>query len=167
MENKIDTLIVYFSWGGANREIAQEIQKLTGYETLEFVPVNSYDDDFDATIKRSEVEIGQGVELELEEFPQLSKQVCCFDRYFIGSPNWLGTLAPPVSSFLKAYDFSGKELIPFCSHGTGGIQNVAADIAKLAPEAEVKPYFETEGVRDKAPDWKARLNAWLESVGVL
>jgi flavodoxin len=164
MENKIDTLIVYYSWGGANREIAQEIHKLTGFETLELIPVKAYSDDFDATVKRSEVEIGNGVELELEEFPPLAHPVCCYQRYFIGTPNWLGTLAPPVYSFIKSYDFSGKELLPFCSHGTGGIANVASDLAKLVPDAKIGEYFETEGVAGKAPDWQAKLSAWLDRV---
>jgi flavodoxin len=73
-------------------------------------------------------------------------------------------LAPPVFSFLKSYDFSGKELFPFCSHGTGGIANVATDLAKLAPNAKISEYFETEGVAEKAPDWQAKLKAWLDRV---
>jgi len=29
---------------------------------------------------------------------------------FIGTPNWFKTLAPPVMSFMKQYDFEGETL---------------------------------------------------------
>ncbi len=41
----------------------------------------------------------------------------------------------PVASFLEEYDFSGKTIIPFCSHGGGRFGQSLTAIAKLVPDA--------------------------------
>ena len=40
-----------------------------------------------------------------------------YDVIFVGSPNWWGTIAPPVMTFLTSADFSGKTIAPFVTHG--------------------------------------------------
>jgi flavodoxin len=47
-----------------------------------------------------------------------------YNTIFIGSPNWFRTLAPPVMSFLRKHDFSGKTVMPFCTHGGGGFVSI-------------------------------------------
>ena len=41
----------------------------------------------------------------------------------------------PIASFLEEYDFSGKTILPFCSHGGGRFGQSLTAIAKLAPNA--------------------------------
>ncbi len=43
----------------------------------------------------------------------------------------------PIASFLEEYDFSGKTIIPFCSHGGGRFGQSLTAIAKLAPDSEM------------------------------
>ena len=43
----------------------------------------------------------------------------------------------PIASFLEEYDFSGKRIIPFCSHGGGRFGQSLTAIAKLAPKADM------------------------------
>lgn len=43
----------------------------------------------------------------------------------------------PIASFLEEYDFSGKTILPFCSHGGGRFGQSLTAIAKLAPDAEI------------------------------
>ena len=43
----------------------------------------------------------------------------------------------PIASFLEEYDFSGKQIIPFCSHGGGRFGQSLTAIAKLAPDARI------------------------------
>ena len=40
----------------------------------------------------------------------------------------------PIVSFLEEYDFTGKRIIPFCSHGGGRFGQSLTAIAKLAPD---------------------------------
>ena len=43
----------------------------------------------------------------------------------------------PIASFLEEYDFSGKTILPFCSHGGGRFGQSLTAIAKLAPDADL------------------------------
>ena len=43
----------------------------------------------------------------------------------------------PIASFLEEYDFSGKQILPFCSHGGGRFGQSLTAIAKLAPDADI------------------------------
>ena len=71
--------------------------------------------------------------------PQLKTQVENFDQYdtiFIGTPNWWSTMAPPVHSFIAGHDFSGKTVIPFVTHGGGGMADCEEDMQKAAVNAK-------------------------------
>ena len=58
-----------------------------------------------------------------------------YDTVLLGYPNWWASIPMPVASFLEEYDFSGKTIIPFCSHGGGRFGQSLTAIAKLAPNA--------------------------------
>ena len=51
------------------------------------------------------------------------------------------TIPMPIATLLESYDFSGKIIAPFCSHGGGRLGQSVTDIAKLAPKAKI-----TEGL---------------------
>lgn len=44
-----------------------------------------------------------------------------YEVIFVGFPNWVGTMPMAVFTFLEQYDFSGKTLIPFCTHDGYGV----------------------------------------------
>ena len=58
-----------------------------------------------------------------------------YDTVMIGYPNWWASIPMPIASFLEEYDFSGKTILPFCSHGGGRFGQSLTAIAKLAPNA--------------------------------
>ena len=39
---------------------------------------------------------------------------------------------------IESYDFSGKTIIPFCTHGGSGLGRTVEDIKKICPNAEVE-----------------------------
>ena len=43
----------------------------------------------------------------------------------------------PIATFLESYDFSGKTIIPFCSHGGGRFGQSITAISKLAPKTKI------------------------------
>ena len=61
-----------------------------------------------------------------------------YDVIFVGSPNWCGTIAPPLASWLSRHDLSGKIILPFYSHCGGVAGDLARDIAALCPKADVR-----------------------------
>lgn len=52
-----------------------------------------------------------------------------FDVILLGYPNWWGTMPMAVCSFLEAYDFAGKTIVPFCTHEGSGLGSSERDIA--------------------------------------
>ena len=60
-----------------------------------------------------------------------------YDTILLGYPNWWASIPMPVATFLEEYDFSGKTIIPFCSHGGGRFGQSLTAISKLVPESEM------------------------------
>lgn len=57
-----------------------------------------------------------------------------YDTILLGYPNWWASIPMPVASFLEEYDFFGKTIVPFCSHGGGRFGQSLTAIAKLVPD---------------------------------
>lgn len=127
-------LIVYFSWSGNTREIAREIQSQTGADIFEIVPVHPYSDDYNTVLMEAQEDQHN------QARPELTGHVDNMDEYdtiLLGYPNWWASIPMPIASFLEEYDFSGKQIIPFCSHGGGRFGQSLTAIAKLAPNADI------------------------------
>ena len=125
-------LIAYYSWSGNTRFAAEQIQKLTGGTLFEIKPAKAYPSEYSACVDQAKQECR-------DEFkPELVTKVEDFAKYdviFVGTPNWWSTMAPPVRSFLAGYDFSGKTVIPFVTHGGGGMARCERDMRKVCPKA--------------------------------
>ncbi len=109
-------LIAFFSWGGNTRGIAEEIQSQTGADLFEIEPVNPYSSDYSTVL--DEAQHDQNIQAR----PEIANRVENFEQYgtiLLGYPNWWASIPMPVASFLEEYDFTGKTIIPFCSHGGG------------------------------------------------
>lgn len=73
----------------------------------------------------------------------------------------------PVASFLEEYDFSGKIILPFCSHGGGRFGQSLTAIAKLAPDALIWEglaisYSGGSGMPDDVSAWLEENKAALQ-----
>lgn len=127
-------LIAYFSWGGNTKGIAEEIQRQTGADLFEITLVNPYSTDYNTVL--DEAQRDQNIQAR----PELASHVNNMDDYdivMLGYPNWWASIPMPIASFLEEYDFSGKAIIPFCSHGGGRFGQSLTAISKLAPNAEM------------------------------
>ena len=127
-------LIVYYSWSGNTKAMANEIKSIVGGDIFEIVPVEHYPDDYKMCIEQSKREMDRNF------LPKIVGEVKDFQKYdiiFVGSPNWYGTIAPPVTTFLTDYNFSEKTVVPFCTHGGGGKQKVFTDMKKMLPNSNV------------------------------
>ncbi|MDE7429097.1 MAG: SUMF1/EgtB/PvdO family nonheme iron enzyme [Lachnospiraceae bacterium] len=125
-------LIAYFSWGGNTRGIAEEIQSQTGADLFEIELVNPYSNNYNTVLDEAQRDQNE------QARPELAVHVEDMDEYdvvILGYPNWWASIPMPVASFLEEYDFSGKTIIPFCSHGGGRFGQSLTAIAKLAPDA--------------------------------
>ena len=160
MKGKI--LIGYYSHSGNTEEIAKQIGELVGGDIFRIVPVERYPRNYQEVLKVSKVEIVNGVKPPLEDRVDGMEQ---YDTIFIGSPNWYGTIAPPVATFLSEYNLSGKKVIPFITHAGGGVSNCITDIKKMSPGATFLEGFVISGSRASTADQK--LQDWLREIQIL
>lgn len=127
-------LIAYFSWSGNTEGIAEEIQRQTNGDFFEITMVNPYSSDYNAVLDEAQRDQKAQARPELATHVENMEQ---YDVIMLGYPNWWASIPMPVASFLEEYDFSGKTVIPFCSHGGGRFGQSLTAITKLIPEASM------------------------------
>ena len=129
-----NVLIAYFSWGGNTRGIAEEIAAQTGADLFEITCVEPYSTDYNTVLEEAQRD------QNMQARPELAAQVENMEQYdtiLLGYPNWWASIPMPVASFLEEYNFAGKTIIPFCSHGGGRFGQSLTFVAKLAPESVI------------------------------
>jgi flavodoxin len=91
------------------------------------------------------------------------KKMGDYDVIFLGYPDWWGTLPMPLFTFLTEYDFSGKTIIPFCTHEGSGLGSSERDIARLCPNAKL---LDGLAVRGSSVDGAQKtVQNWLAGLG--
>jgi len=152
-------LIVYYSRSGNTRKIAGLIQQEVGGTLHEIQPEAPYPRSYDATVDQAKREIQAGYKPALKSDLD---SVEAYDTVFVGSPNWWNTIAPPVATFLSEHDLSGKTVVPFCTHGGGGLGRIGQDIARLCPQSTILSSFEIYG--GGTGNVQAKVSAWLRGI---
>ena len=152
-------LVAYFSHSGNTREIAKQIQGITGGDLFEIVSTEPYPKDYNATVERARKE------LEADHRPQLKAKLENAKTYgtiFLGYPDWWSTFPTPVGTFLREHDLSGKTIAPFCTHEGSGLGRSVSDVAKLCPNSKVMPGLAVRGgsvkrAGDEVAKWVEKL----------
>lgn len=158
------TLIVYYSASGNTEEVANYIASATGGDLFEIVPTEVYTGaDLDWTDEDSRVSREHDNEDE-RNVPLVSDTVDNWDEYdtvFIGYPIWWGIAAWPVDGFIKANDFTGKTVIPFCTSASSGLGESGELLEEMAGTGE---WMEGERFRSGASEETVR--SWVEGLGL-
>lgn len=174
-------LIAYFTWAenaedtsevdattsasvkipGNVAQMAAWIQQELGGELFSIRVEEPYPADYDDCLDRAADEKAQNARPKLvEKVSNLSE----FDVVFLGYPNWWYSAPMAVFSFLEENDLSGKKVVLFCSHGTGGLASSVKDISAVLPGSQIES--NVLGVyRDDIPQSQETIQNWLEEIG--
>lgn len=121
-------LVVFYSWSGNTKHIAERIAYLTNAEKYEIRTVKSYPKDGYETADISMAERRtQHLPDLVDDFPDLSK----FDTIYIGGPIWNAYMPTPLEAYLKIADFTGKTVIPFSTSQGSGQRGFQQDFEKM------------------------------------
>ena len=129
-------LIIYYSWGGNTRGVAKEIAKQTGYDSIELELVKPYSKNYSTVLNEAQRDQHKQARPELKTKIDKAKWAE-YDTIILGYPNWWASIPMPIATLLESYDFTGKRIMPFCSHGGGRFGQSLTAIAKLAPNAKL------------------------------
>ena len=154
-ENESNILIAYFTWAdntvvedpssvdadaatsasvlapGNAAKLASWIQQEVGGDLHSIVVEEPYSSDYDECLDRAADEKAENAR------PALASHVDNMEDYdivFLGFPNWWYTLPMPVLTFVEEYDWSGKTVAPFVTHGSGGLSGTIRDLTAALPE---------------------------------
>lgn len=145
--------------------MANTVRKAVGGDIFEIKTVQSY-----PTIHKPLVDLADE-ELENNARPELSTHIDNLDDYdtiFVGYPIWWGDMPMPLYTFFDEYDFSGKTIIPFSSHGGSGLARTVNKIKDLEPKAMVKDGY-TVSRDDIAADAKSvekEFAEWINNINL-
>lgn len=159
-ENKI--LVLYFSAQSHTKSVAEKIADKLNADIFEIVPIDKYtSDDLDWNDENSRVskehkeESLRDIKLEKDTVDNWEE----YDTVLIGYPIWWGNAAWPVNTFVKANDFNGKTVIPFCTSSSSGL----GQSGKLL-EKEANSGIWQEGHRFKSNATDEEINNWIDTI---
>ena len=134
-------LILYLSRTNNTKVVAEMIQKEVGGDLVAMELENPYPNDYDAIVKQVAEENANGF------LPPLKTKVnlAHYDTIFFGFPTWGMQLPPPMKSFLKEYDLTGKTIIPFNTNAGYGLGSSLKTIRKLCPNSTIMNEFSVKG----------------------
>lgn len=154
-----DTLVVYFSRVGntdfpddvdavssaslsrVNGELKGNAQMIAEWiadeskaDIFEVQSSELYPVDYDATTDVAKQEQRDN------DRPELYKQLSGLEYYstvYIVFPNWWADLPMPMYTFFESYDFSGKKMPIFVTHGGSSFSSTLSTIEGLEPNADI------------------------------
>ncbi len=119
----VKILVVYYSFEGSTRLIAQKIAEQTGAELLELKPKK------DLSSRGFMKYVWGGRQATMKEKPELmplDKDPLDYELIYLGTPVWAFTYAPAIRSFLADVKLTKKKMALFCccDGGAGKTMNL-------------------------------------------
>ena len=170
------TLIAFFSradenyFGGAMRYVKVGnteivcglIKELIPSDTFRIEMKDPYSPVYMTCIEEAKKDLREKARPELVSMPDSIEE---YDTVILAYPNYWGTMPMAVFTFLEAFDFTGKTILPLCTNEGSGMGVSERDIRKTCPNADVRKGLSITG--SKAADSKAGVQKWLSANGLL
>ena len=156
-------LVAYFSASGVTKKMAEELAAVEKADLFQITPETPYtaadldwkDEQSRSTLEMKDPGCRPAVTGKVEN-------MAGYDVVFLGFPIWWGRDPSVVDTFLNAYDFSGKKIVPFCTSGGSGIDDAAKRIRELAGTAAAVE----EGKRMGGTVSEEDLEMWTAGLGL-
>ena len=170
------TLIAFFSradenyFGGAmryvkvgNTEIIVNLMKdMIPADTFKIEMKKPYSPVYMTCIEEAKKDLRAKARPELVSLPD---SIDKYDTVVLAYPNYWGTMPMAVYTFLDAFDFTGKTILPLCTNEGSGMGGSEREIKKACPGAIVKPGLPVTG--SSAANSGDAVRKWLSANGVL
>lgn len=157
----MSTLVVYFSFNGNTKFIAEKVAETISADIIELKTSEKYPE------KGFQKYFWGGKSVIFGEKPKLINEHIDLNRYetiIIGTPVWAGAFTPPIKSLISQYKIQGKRIALFASHGGGGAKKCFTKLKKELSENEfiseiefVEPKKSPEENSSKAVKWAKSL----------
>ena len=151
-------LVAYFSASGVTGKVAENLASAIGADIYEIKPVQKYSKaDLNWMDKKSRSSVEMNDRLSRPAIENKVDQMSDYDVVFVGFPIWWYREPSIIDTFMEAYDFSGKTIVPFATSGGSGLGDSAANMQALAKGSKV-----VEGKRFGRNASASELRSWAE-----
>ena len=165
------SLVVYFSRGeenygvgtvevGNTEFLAKEIVAKTGADEFKIIPKEKYPAGYMETVELATKEKEANARPEYVSEIDISG----YDTIFLGYPIWWGDLPMIVYSFLEKHDFSGKTIIPFCTHEGSGEAGTFGSLKEKLSDATVVRGIDMTGTVARTEEGARKMGKFLENL---
>ena len=150
---------------GNTHIVADIIAKAVGADMFEIKPVKAYPAGYEACKPIASREKAMKVR------PKIANPINNLDEYdviFLGYPIWYGDIPMIMYTFVESYDFSGKKIIPFCTHGGSGLSSTDQALMLACPNSQILQGFSIVGsIAQKSPQQaESKVMEWLNKIGM-
>lgn len=150
-------LVAYFSASGSTARLANTLSAAADAELYEICPAVPYERrDLNWMDKKSRSTVEMQDKNCRPELADHDAPVADADVIFLGFPIWWYREPSIIDSFLDAYDFSGKTVVPFLTSGGSDLGEGQGRIENLAKGAKV-----LRGKRFSSRASESELKAWV------
>ena len=152
------TLVAYFSASGTTAKVAKDLAAATDADLFEIEPLEPYtraDLNWNNSSSRSSVEMND--ETCRPAIARTVADMAAYDTVFVGFPVWWYVEPRIIDTFLEAYDFSGKTVVPFATSGGSGLGRAPQRMQALVPGGKVR----AGGLLNGRPS-QGELAAWAQ-----
>ena len=126
-------LVVFYSYTGHTKMIAENIQQKLNCDILEIKPVKPYSTDYQTVVDEEQNNSSVG---KTPDIQKIDKNLNDYDEIIVGTPVWWYTIAPVIRTFLTQNDLSNKTIKPFATNA-GWLGHTFQEIQKLCPDSRV------------------------------
>ena len=126
-------LVVFYSYTGNTKMIAENIQRKLNCDILEIKPVKPYSTDYQTVVDEEQNNSSVG---KTPDIQKIDKNLNDYDEIIVGTPVWWYTIAPVIRTFLTQNDLSNKTIKPFATNA-GWLGHTFQEIQKLCPDSRV------------------------------
>ena len=130
----MNKLIVYFSYTGNTKMIAEKIKEKLNCDILEIKTVIPYSSDYDTVV--NDEQNGEASN-HLPEIQEINVDLNKYDEIILGTPVWWYRSAPAIRTFLTKNNLKGKTIKPFATNA-GWLGRTFKEIEKLCPDSNVE-----------------------------
>ena len=170
------TLIAFFSRRGENyvgyskqyikvghTEVAAEMCKeLTGADIFNIAMKKPYSDEYDVCMRESKDDYNNNARPELRDLPESIDE---YDTIILAYPNYWNTMPMAVFTFLEAFDFSNKKILPLCTNEGNDLGRSIEDIKKICRNSSVAIGLSLSG--SGVENSQKHIENWLTENGVI
>jgi flavodoxin len=161
MADQLRIGVIYYSFEGNTRMVAQMIAAQTGADLLELKPQKEL-----ATHGFLKYFWG-GKQAVLKEKPSLApleRNPGEYDLIFLGTPVWAFTYAPPLHTFLAEYPLHNKQIALFCcDEGSRG--KTFANLRGALPESKILGELElVSPLRKDREQIEKQVKTWVKQI---